>query len=172
MNPQTPPADLRLTLTSLQGTRLLAGILAEAVRRENPGVLLLYGDLGAGKTTFTAALVKALPGGSEAETSSPSFTLCNIYCTEPTVHHFDLYRLEPGLPDESLEESLDDSSVLTIVEWPERLSPAGLPADGLIVRFFRGASEEERPVELSVLGPVGGRCLSLVAKALEGSFTL
>ena len=63
MSPQTPYADLRLMLTSLRGTRLLAGILAEAVRRENPGALLLYGDLGAGKTTFTAALVKALPGG-------------------------------------------------------------------------------------------------------------
>ncbi len=164
--------SMRLVLTSLSGTRRLAGILAGAVSGENPGALLLHGDLGAGKTTFTAAFVRALPGGSEAETSSPSFTICNIYCTEPTVHHFDLYRLEPGLPDESLEESLDDPSTLTVIEWPERLSPAGLPSDGLVLRFFRGELETERPVELFALGPVGGRCLSLVAEALGDVLTL
>ena len=159
---------MRLVLTSPEHTKAAARALAHALQQENPGALLFYGDLGLGKTTFTAALAQELPGGSEAETSSPSFTICNIYCTEPVVHHFDLYRLPPGLPDESLEESLDDPSVLTIIEWSERLLPAGLPPDGIKLELRHGEIENERMAELSALGSVGRRCLQLMAAELAG----
>ena len=129
-----------------------------------PGALLLYGDLGAGKTSLTRFVVEALPGGDSAEVSSPSFTICNIYCTAPVVHHFDLYRLEPGSPDDALGESLDDDSVLTIVEWPERMAPYYLPDDGLICRLTAWETEQGRAAELSALGPCGERCLELYRK--------
>ena len=51
--------------------------------------ILFYGDLGSGKTTFTRGLIEALPGGENAEVSSPSFTLCNSYPTTPSVIHCD-----------------------------------------------------------------------------------
>ena len=126
-----------------------------------PGALLLYGDLGAGKTALTRFAVEALPGGRDAEVSSPSFTICNIYCTAPLVHHFDLYRLEPGAPDEALEESLDDASILTIVEWPERMAARDLPGDGLACRLSAGDTDDGRAAALFALGPLGEQCLAL-----------
>ena len=105
--------------------------------------------------------LQALPGGLDAEVSSPSFTIGNIYCTAPQVHHFDLYRLEPGTPDEALEDSLDDASVLTIVEWPERMATRDLPDDGLVCRLTAGDTERGRMAALSALGPLGERCLAL-----------
>ena len=113
--------SISYVLPSLDETRRFGQALAMSMAKVPPGALLLSGDLGAGKTALTRFVVEALPGGPEAEVSSPSFTICNIYCTAPEVHHFDLYRLEPGAPDEALEESLDDASILTIVEWPERM---------------------------------------------------
>ncbi len=161
---------MRLSLRSAAATQTLGRALAQAVERENLRVFLFFGDLGVGKTTLIRALVEALPGGKNAETSSPSFTICNIYCTKPTVHHFDLYRLEPGLPDESLEESLDDTGILTIVEWSERLLAAGLPADGLTVSLARGEKEDERVAELAALGPAGERLLKSLAGAADVFF--
>ena len=98
-------ASLKQTfsLPALSHTRALARNLAAAVaeyQRLHPAeplpVILLMGDLGAGKTTLIRFLVEALPGGENAEVASPSFTLCNVYPTTPKVQHFDLYRLPPG----------------------------------------------------------------------------
>ncbi len=57
---------------------------------EQVHIILFYGDLGSGKTTFTRGFIEALPGGENAEVSSPSFTLCNSYPTTPSVIHCDL----------------------------------------------------------------------------------
>ena len=65
---------------------------------EQVHIILFYGDLGSGKTTFTRGFIEALPGGENAEVSSPSFTLCNSYPTTPSVIHCDLYRSEGALP--------------------------------------------------------------------------
>jgi tRNA threonylcarbamoyladenosine biosynthesis protein TsaE len=124
-----------------------------------PGALLLYGDLGAGKTTLVRSIVEALPGGGAAEVSSPSFTICNIYCTTPQVRHFDLYRCETGFPDDSLAEAFDDACALTFVEWPERLSERDLPADALICRLTRLADEDSRLAALSATGVRAACCL-------------
>lgn len=154
---------LSIHLALPEDTARLGKALAAALVRRNPGTLLLYGALGAGKTTLARALVQALPGGLEAEVASPSFTVCNIYCTAPVVHHFDLYRLDPGCSDEALEESLDAASVLTVVEWPERLPPGALPQDGIACKLIFCGVAEKRRAELVPLGPLGEFCLSLIA---------
>ncbi len=154
-------SEIRLSLRSLDDTRRFGQALALSMTRVQPGALLLYGDLGAGKTTLTRAIVEALPGGGLAEISSPSFTICNIYCTAPVVHHFDLYRLEPGTSDEALGESLDDLAVLTIVEWPDRMAKRDQPDDGLVCRLEGGGEENTRRAELSAVGPWGASCLEM-----------
>ena len=86
-------------------------------------VVLLYGSKGAGKTTFTKSLLKAL--GVKGVVTSPTFTIVNEYdLSEGKVNHFDMYRLE----DESeaqeigLDELLNDSHSINIVEWPQKAS--------------------------------------------------
>lgn len=146
---------LTLTLHSLEDTAHFARALAEALAAApnaapnaapdavpntalaaplpaHPSVraLLLRGELGSGKTTFTRALVHALPGGDRAEVASPSFTLCHTYPTAPPVLHCDLYRTPAALPEE-VWEGLDNAQVLTIIEWAEHLPPAALPEEYL-----------------------------------------
>lgn len=97
--------------------------------------VLFFGELGTGKTTLTRGLVAALPGGENAEVSSPSFTLCNVYPTTPVVVHCDLYRSEFGsLPDE-VGEALDEDRGLVLVEWAERIAFGELPPKRLDIRF-------------------------------------
>ena len=155
-------AAQRRELAGQEQCEALGRRMAEALGRVNPGALLFFGPLGVGKTTLCRALVSALPGASEAEISSPSFTICNIYCTEPAVHHFDLYRLPAGMGDEALDESFDAWDVLTIVEWTEHLPESYFPADGLALRLSHGLEPAARIVEMSVLGPLGEQFLTLL----------
>lgn len=82
-------------------------------------ILLLKGNLGAGKTTFTQFLLKNL--GSEDEVNSPTYSIVNEYNTpKGKVFHFDLYRLKniEEVYDIGIEEYLDNA-FLCIIEWPE-----------------------------------------------------
>ena len=81
-------------------------------------VLILYGDLGAGKTCFTNGLLYGL--GFTAGGSSPTFTIVNQYPSTPPVNHFDLYRLgsEDELYDMGFSDYFDNGSI-SIVEWPQ-----------------------------------------------------
>ena len=85
-------------------------------------VLLLEGDLGAGKTTFTKALLSQR--GIIKEVSSPTFNIVNTYKTEEgfNVHHFDLYRIKhiEELDEIGFWEYLD-SGDLCVIEWPEMI---------------------------------------------------
>ncbi|GFH63261.1 MAG: tRNA threonylcarbamoyladenosine biosynthesis protein TsaE [Candidatus Desulfovibrio kirbyi] len=126
---------MEIVLRCLDDTYALARFLAEALRHcPTVRALLLRGPLGSGKTTFACALVRALPNGQEAETGSPSFTLCNQYPTQPPVLHCDLYRGTAMPPDELLEE-LANSAVLTIVEWAEYLPLSEIPNEFLDISF-------------------------------------
>lgn len=82
-------------------------------------ILLLKGNLGAGKTTFSQVLLKEL--GSQDEVSSPTYSIVNEYDTpKGKVFHFDLYRLKSvdEAYDFGIEEYLDNC-FLSIIEWPE-----------------------------------------------------
>jgi tRNA threonylcarbamoyladenosine biosynthesis protein TsaE len=82
-------------------------------------LLLLEGDLGAGKTTFVRGLARG--AGSEAPVASPTFQLVRVYPGRLQLAHVDLYRLEAGaqLVDLGLEELLDQGAV--VVEWGDRM---------------------------------------------------
>jgi tRNA threonylcarbamoyladenosine biosynthesis protein TsaE len=82
-------------------------------------ILLLKGNLGAGKTTFTQFLLKNL--GSTDEVNSPTYSIVNEYNTpKGKIYHFDLYRLKniEEVYDIGIEEYLDNA-FLCIIEWPE-----------------------------------------------------
>lgn len=101
-------------------------------------VYAFTGEMGAGKTTFIAALSRAL-GVDEDEANSPSFAIVNEYRSEATaelIYHFDLYRLE------SLEEVMDigfedylDCGALCFIEWPDKVEDI-LPDDTVKVNIL------------------------------------
>ncbi len=119
-------------LVSLAATEALAARLAARAR---PGdAILLEGPLGAGKTAFARAFLRAAAGDPTLEVPSPSFTLLQSYETKlGPVHHFDLWRLDgpAALPELGFEEALAD---IVLVEWPDRLGRFR-PADALILRL-------------------------------------
>ncbi len=157
---------LTLTLHAKAETAALGKALARAMVQA-PFSLLMTGGLGMGKTTLTRALVEALPGGDAAEISSPSFTLCNIYPTEPAVVHCDLYRQGTGslLPDE-VQDMLTDGAVL-VCEWSEYLAAADLPGDYVRLHLDKGPDDEpeSRHVSLEAHGPCASACLAGLARA-------
>ncbi|WP_419815998.1 tRNA (adenosine(37)-N6)-threonylcarbamoyltransferase complex ATPase subunit type 1 TsaE [Glacieibacterium sp.] len=120
----------------------IAVTLAAALR---PGdVVALSGDLGAGKTTFARAVIRAL--GWEGEVPSPTFTLVQPYDTDPEVWHVDLYRLDD--PAEADALGLFETDAALLIEWPERLGDR-LPREALRLRFD-GAGEATRRLTWTV----------------------
>jgi len=109
---------------SEEATEALARRLAAHV---GPGVfVLLYGDLGAGKTVFVRGLAAGL-GAPPEEVSSPTFTLVQEYRGRLTLQHVDLYRVEaPGEVGELGLDELAAGGAVVVVEWAERL-PAAPP---------------------------------------------
>jgi len=88
-------------------------------RKLKPGaVVLLRGELGAGKTTFARGLARG--AGYKGRVSSPTFALAHVYrCKTLTLHHLDLYRVAKGADAEiGLDELLADPRGAVIVEWP------------------------------------------------------
>ena len=125
------PAAIRM-LPDLAATQALAASIAGMLR---PGdALLLEGPLGAGKTEFARALLRAATGNPALEVPSPTFTLVQSYPTPAgTVHHYDLWRLDG--PAALAELGWDDARAdIVLVEWPDRLGPL-TPEGGLRVRL-------------------------------------
>jgi len=109
-------------------------------------VVALHGDVGAGKTTFVAAAVRAL-GGDDA-VSSPTFTFWHRYRGAAVpLEHLDLYRVEH--PADASELGLDDAfdgGGIVFVEWPERLPQ--LIAFGAIRVYIAGSGSGPRTVAI------------------------
>ena len=94
-------------------------VIDEILPHLQHNILLLKGNLGAGKTTFSQFLLKNL--GSQDEVSSPTYAIVNEYDTpKGNVFHFDLYRMksEDEVEDIGIHEYLDNA-FLCIIEWPE-----------------------------------------------------
>jgi len=95
----------------------LARALTQAL---GPGaVILLHGDLGAGKTAFVRGVVEAA-GGDPGNVSSPTFTLLQPYAGRVTVQHADLYRLTPAEVEDLGLDELADAATIVVVEWADR----------------------------------------------------
>jgi tRNA threonylcarbamoyladenosine biosynthesis protein TsaE len=107
-------------------------------------VVLLYGDLGAGKTAFVRGLAHGL-GASPDAVSSPTFTLVQEYGGRVKLHHVDLYRLQPiEVGDLGLDELIDSEAVVA-VEWAERWADA--PERAWVVRIAH-AGEGVREISI------------------------
>jgi tRNA threonylcarbamoyladenosine biosynthesis protein TsaE len=134
-------------------TTAIAAKLAEGFRGGE--VVLLSGELGAGKTAFVRGLVRGL-GGVEEDVASPTFVLLTSYPARLTVHHADLYRLR-GDGDEGelgLEELPGPNGVLA-VEWAERLAETLWP-QGVRVSLEH-AGDDRRRVTVEEHGRGEGR---------------
>lgn len=129
-------------------TRELARRLAEKLAAGD--VVLLQGDLAAGKTEFVKGLAAGL-GVSEPVTS-PTFTLLNIYRGRLPVYHFDLYRLETPeeLADIGFSEYLGGDGV-AVIEWPD-LFPAEMPDEFIRVELSPGPEPDSRSVRIGSRG--------------------
>jgi tRNA threonylcarbamoyladenosine biosynthesis protein TsaE len=95
-------------------------------------VVLLYGDLGAGKTAFVRGLARGL-GAQADDVTSPTFTLVQEYRGRVTLYHVDLYRLEPIEVDDLGLDELVSGSAIVAIEWAERWSER--PTDAIEVRI-------------------------------------
>ena len=108
-------------------------------------VVLLYGDLGAGKTVFVRGVAEAF---GITGVRSPSFTLINEYEASSGLYivHADLYRLDPdGVSAVGLEEYAGDDDVILFVEWPERWVN---PPDDAVRVYFSALTENEREIRI------------------------
>ena len=153
---------MHLHLAHLEDTARLGRLLAQTLMSQGICPLLISGPLGAGKTTLIRYIVTSLAGGENAEVSSPSFNLVNIYPTCPEVVHMDLYRLGQTGVDDSLLEYLEAYSTALIVEWAENLPENTLPLS--FVRLQIELSNETRKVHLSSHGEMAEEWLHSLAQ--------
>lgn len=139
-------------------TSALGAAMARALA---PGLTIyLHGDLGAGKTALTRALIQA--AGHEGNVKSPTYTLSEPYSVQldgqaVSIIHYDLYRM--GSPEEFLDagfrEDFNGHNVC-IVEWPEKGEPVLPDAD---IDIFLTISGNGRDVELRASSAIGQLCL-------------
>lgn len=141
---------MQFILSEQEDTARLGHLLAHALVYRGLCPILLSGSLGAGKTTLIRHIVSNLPGGEQAEVSSPSFNLVNIYPTDPEVAHIDLYRLGRVGVDESLIEYLEADNTALLIEWAEYLPQSALPPH--YVRLQLIVAETSRTAILSASG--------------------
>jgi tRNA threonylcarbamoyladenosine biosynthesis protein TsaE len=164
--PASPPAFEART-TSPEGTQRLAAGLAPLLQPAD--VVLLGGDLGAGKTTFTKGLARAL--GVEDVVTSPTFTLVRSYHTGRgfDLLHADVYRLDQlqEIIDLALPEELE-AGACAVVEWGERAAPA-LGPDHLDITFQLGAGADDRVLRVRPVGHRWGACEEALASVFAGS---
>ena len=141
--------SVRLTIPNLSEPDLARFAQEVAFMLGAGDTLALEGDLGAGKTTFARALIRALTGDPALEVPSPTFTLAQSYATPRfEVAHFDLYRLTT--PDDLEELGLDAALQrgIAIVEWPSR-AHGRLPDERLTLTLSEGESADTRSVILT-----------------------
>jgi len=127
--------NLKINIENIEQTSKLADNFAKAVEGYG-GLVCLYGDIGAGKTTFVRFLGKVL--GVEEKITSPSFVILNEYHSgKIPLYHFDLYRLErEGLESiiDELHDYTENDNALALIEWAE-FSSGDLPESRLDIQI-------------------------------------
>ncbi len=117
--------------------------LGERLARKLPAraVILLIGNLGAGKTTLAKGIVSGLGAASADEVASPTFTLIHEY-GNGRVYHIDLYRMEDAREVATLGlEDVFDREAVVLVEWGERF-PHLMPPERMEIRIETGENDE------------------------------
>jgi tRNA threonylcarbamoyladenosine biosynthesis protein TsaE len=136
-------ASERLQAADLAAFEAVAAAFARTLR---PGdVVALEGELGAGKTTFVAAVARAL--ATTGDVASPTFVFRHRYPGPLPIEHLDLYRIDD--PAEAVELGLEDAlapDAVAFVEWPERL-PGFVPERAIRVRIA-GSGDGPRAVDI------------------------
>lgn len=145
-----PVAPFQITLPSPDDTADFAARIGQRLR---PGdVLLLSGEIGAGKTHFARALIQSLMNAPE-DVPSPTFTLVQVYDTvKGDLWHSDLYRLSHS--DEVIELGLPEAfeTAICLVEWPDRLGDLA-PETALSLAFELTEEEEARILTVNWTAP-------------------
>ncbi len=140
---------IQLRSKCVDDTHAVAAAVAALARRGD--LILLVGELGAGKTAFVQGFARSL--GITSPVTSPTFTLVHRYEGSLVLHHVDVYRLERlhEVADLGLPEMLDEG--VTVIEWGDAVTPA-LPADFLEVRLaYVDDLDDERDISFTVVGP-------------------
>jgi tRNA threonylcarbamoyladenosine biosynthesis protein TsaE len=117
-------------------------------------IILLSGQLGAGKTLFAKGVAQSL-GVDEDEVTSPSFTLVNHYTGRLKLYHIDLYRLNEGAQAAyavDLDELLMDESAVIVIEWAERMGAYPLPEPVWRIDIT-GDGDEQRTISIKSQSP-------------------
>jgi tRNA threonylcarbamoyladenosine biosynthesis protein TsaE len=132
---------------SPDATRAVAATLGELLVAGD--LVLLVGDLGAGKTAFAQGLARGL--GVEEPVTSPTFTIVAEYQGRLPLAHVDVYRLErvQDLYDLGFDELVDEG--VTVVEWGDLIEQV-VPGEHLVVRIHGGVTDNERVLEFSYHG--------------------
>ena len=126
-------SGLRFETHSDEETREVGRQLAPLL--PGAGVVLLIGDLGAGKTTLTKGIAEGLGVARAEDVSSPTFTLIHEYGDPVRIYHVDLYRLDTSEEVRRLGlEELFDGPALVLLEWAERF-PDLLPAERIEIKL-------------------------------------
>lgn len=149
---QTTQPEETITIAKKLGRQLQAG-----------DVLLLDGDLGAGKTTFTKGLAEGLD--IKRYIKSPTFTLIREYPDgRIPLYHMDVYRLEEtGASDLGLEEYFDGDGV-SVIEWSQFIADE-LPSDYLTIHFNKNDDDDQ--MRTLVFEPHGTRYTALVEASFD-----
>ena len=128
-------------------TRLIGSSFGENIK--SGFTVLLYGDLGTGKTVFVKGVGDYF-GISDSKVKSPSFTLINEYKTKSGIYliHSDLYRLEDYSQVNllGLEDYVNSDDCILFVEWPERWK--NIPDFNTVKIFFTALNENEREIKI------------------------
>ncbi|NCB32817.1 MAG: tRNA (adenosine(37)-N6)-threonylcarbamoyltransferase complex ATPase subunit type 1 TsaE [Erysipelotrichia bacterium] len=139
--------ELKINTSSMEETWKLGEKIGSSVKPNM--VILLDGDLGAGKTTLTQGIAKGL--GISKNVTSPTFNILKIYEGRMPLYHIDAYRLEGLHQDLGFDEFLDDDG-LTVIEWSQYV-PSLIPEEFLFISIHL-LEADQREFDMQAKGAV------------------